>query len=152
MATIRTARELSTIDLTPADISEAQQVTLRFKDVSPQELRIKIETADGLAVALPTGLVKLLQMVLKLASSGEPITLGQPASTLTSVEAAKTLGMSRPTLLKLASEGKIDSTKVGTHTRFARRDVIKFADQLQKESKNNFDEFRNLEDTLGIVD
>lgn len=152
MPTVRAARELNTIDLSPAEVSEAQTVALKFKDVRPQDLRVKLETKDGLAVQLPAGLVRLFQIVLKLASSGEPISLGQPPRMLTSVEAAKMLGMSRPTLIKLANERKIASTKVGTHTRFFRESVLKFADDLQNERKNDFDAFRNLEDTLGVVD
>lgn len=152
MATVRAARELNTIDLTATEISEAQAVVLKFKDVNPQDLRIKIETKDGLAVQLPAGLVRLLRIVLNLASSGQPITLSQPPLVLTSVEAARTLGMSRPTLLKLAAEGKVPSTKVGTHTRFTREAIRKFAEDLQNEQRNAFDEFRDIEDTLGIVD
>lgn len=152
MATIRAARELNTIDLTPTEIQEAKTVILRFKDVRPQDLRIKIETSDGLEVGLPAGLVRLLHMVLNLASSGQPLSLSQPPAVLTSVEAAKALGMSRPTLLKLADEGKIASTKVGTHTRFAHEDIRKFADQVQNQRRASFDEFRDFEDSLGIVD
>ncbi|MHA7271255.1 helix-turn-helix domain-containing protein [Arthrobacter sp. HLT1-20] len=149
---MRAARELNTIDLTATEISEAQAVVLKFKDVHPKDLRIKIETKDGLAVQLPAGLVRLLRIVLNLASSGQPITLSQPPLVLTSVEAAKTLGMSRPTLLKLAAEGKVPSTKVGTHTRFTREAIRKFAEDLQNEQRNAFDDFRAIEDTLGIVD
>lgn len=152
MATVRPSRELNTIDLTPSEVSEAQTLALKFKEIRPQDLRIKIETGDGLAVQLPEGLVRLLQLVLNLASSGEPISLSQPPLVLTSVEAAKTLGMSRPTLLKLAAEGKIPSTKVGTHTRFTHEAVRKFADELQRESRSNFDQLRKLEDTLDVVD
>lgn len=152
MATLRAARELNTIDLTPAEVAEAQTVALKFKDVHPQDLRIKIETEDGLSVQLPAGLVRLLRLVLTLASSGEPLSLSQPPQVLTSVEAAKTLGMSRPTLLKLAAEGKISSTRVGTHTRFTRDAVLKFANESQNGRKDNFDRLRDLEDTLGIVD
>lgn len=152
MATVQLSRELNTVNLTNGEIQDAQDVTRQFKDVDPKDLRIRLETKEGKAVQLPPGLVRLLQLVLRLASSGEPITLGQPPRVLTSVEAAKTLGISRPTLLKLATDGEIASHKVGTHTRFARKDITDFAEERRVERRSAFDDLRTLEDTLEVDD
>lgn len=152
MATVRAAHEINIIDLTPSDISDAQQVVRRFEDVKPQDLRFKIETDAGEAVQIPAGLNELLRVVLGLASQGQKVSLSTPPTALTSVEAAKTLGMSRPTLMKLASEGRIPSTKVGSHTRFSANDIKEFALSQQSERRKSFDELRRFEDELGLID
>lgn len=152
MATVQHARELNTVNLTDSEVREADEVTREFKDVDVDELRIRIETTDGKAVQLPQGLVRLLRLVLRLASSGEPITLGQSPKVLTSVEAAKSLGISRPTLLKMAADDQIPSHKVGSHTRFLREDVRKALELRASERRSAFNELRAFEDALGLDD
>lgn len=63
---------------------------------------------------------------------------------LTSSTAARLLGISRPTLLKKAQAGDIASFKVGTHTRFRREDVLRFARREENRRRVVLDEILSL--------
>lgn len=64
---------------------------------------------------------------------------------LTSSLAADVLGVTRPTLMKWAQEGRIASHKVGMHTRFYRDDVLALSKLRAKERGEAFAEFRALD-------
>lgn len=150
MAAHTAIQNVRTIDVTSSQSEEAREVSRRFLEVDPGDLQIKIESSSGETVVVPDSLSDLLQTVLRLAASGRAIGITQLPRALTSVEAAKVLGISRPTLLKLAANGEIDSHKVGSHTRFNRSDLQAFADQRLSKQRNSFDELRELEDSLGF--
>lgn len=67
---------------------------------------------------------------------------------LTSVEAAKMIGVSRPTLIKMARTGEIPSRMVGTHTRFLTEDVRAFLRRRGDRSIEDFNTFRDAEAEL----
>ena len=64
---------------------------------------------------------------------------------LSSTSAAELLGVSRPTLMKWAKEGRINSFKVGTHTRFNRDDVLALKRSMEKNRNDAFEELRAFE-------
>ena len=83
-----------------------------------------LRAADGEEAALPTALQEILLRALhSIASDGE-VTIGRMREELTSTVAADLLGISRPTLMKWARAGEIDSFAVGSHTRFRRDEVL----------------------------
>ena len=55
------------------------------------------------------------------------------------------LGISRPTLMRWAAEGRISSFSVGSHTRFHRDDVLGLRDARAAERHAAFDELRTLD-------
>ena len=65
---------------------------------------------------------------------------------LTSTVAAELLGVSRPTLMKWAKEGKIATHKRGTHSRFKREDVLQLKRQRAEERMKAFQEWRAFEE------
>lgn len=150
MAALPAIQNVRTIDITSSQSSEAQELSRRLHEVDPRDLQIRIQSSSGETVAVPEDLGRLLQTVLRLAASGQKIGLTQLPKALTSVEAAKMLGISRPTLLKLASRGDIASHKVGSHTRFNLSDLRAFAEKSLNTQRSSFDELRNLEDDLGL--
>ena len=86
----------------------------------------------------------MLAALACLAENGE-VSIGRVPDQLTSTAAADMLGVSRPTLLRWTREGKISSTKVGTHTRFRRDDVIEFRNARERERRQAFNALRALD-------
>ncbi|GAA1859081.1 hypothetical protein GCM10009715_03260 [Paeniglutamicibacter psychrophenolicus] len=152
VSSIATIQGIQTLDVTSAQHAEAVEVQRRLHEVDPKKLKIRIESAAGEEVVIPAGLAKLLHHILRLAASGKSIAITQLAQELTSVEAAKILGMSRPTLLKLAAKGEISFHKVGTHSRFLREDLRKFQEKRLDSRRRAFDELRTFEDSLGLIE
>ncbi|WP_434616547.1 helix-turn-helix domain-containing protein [Arthrobacter sp. A5] len=150
MAALTAIQNVRTIDVTPSQSEEAREMSRRFHEVDPSDLQIKIQSSSGEAVIVPDDLSGLLQTILRLAASGHAIGITQLPKALTSVEASKMLGISRPTLLKLAASGEIAFHKVGSHTRFSRADLRVFAESHLGDQRKSFDELRELEDSLGF--
>ncbi|NJC23985.1 excisionase family DNA binding protein [Arthrobacter pigmenti] len=145
MSALTSTQELSTINVSPKQSEEATEVSRRFSEVNAKDLRIRIESASGETVVLPENLNDLLQTVLRLAASGREIGLAHRSKALTSVEAAQMLGISRPTLIKMAAAGEIPSHKVGSHNRFLRTDLEEFAERRADAERAAFNAFRDLE-------
>lgn len=87
----------------------------------------------------------MLFHTLRIIGEGGSVSIGQMPEELTSTVAANLLGVSRPTLLRWSREGKIDSFKVGVHTRFHLTEVMKLRDQRESERRKRFEELRALD-------
>lgn len=84
-----------------------------------------LRSAEGEDVELPADLQQiLLHTLASIAGDGE-VTIGRMPEELTSTVAAELLGVSRPTLMKWARAGEIESFTVGSHTRFRRDEVLR---------------------------
>ncbi|PRD47992.1 hypothetical protein C5745_07325 [Sphingobacterium haloxyli] len=62
------------------------------------------------------------------------------------------LGCSRPHLVKLLEEGKIQYTKVGKHRRIVFEDVVEYKKQMKAEQKTQLTDMMNLDEDLGLCD
>lgn len=92
-----------------------------------------LRSAEGSDIELPADLQRvLLHTLTSIAGDGE-ITIGRMPEELTSTVAADLLGVSRPTLMKWARAGEIDSFTVGSHTRFTRDEVLRVRAQRADE-------------------
>lgn len=119
----------------------------------PDGADIAIHGPDGDEVDLPKDVQKTVLAALQsIIENGEVAIMRMPAE-LTSTSAAEILGVSRPTLMKWAREGKVDSFKVGTHTRFNRGDILALRRALVKEQDDALEKLRSFElQEFGPVD
>jgi excisionase family DNA binding protein len=65
---------------------------------------------------------------------------------VTTTTAAKLLGVSRPTLMKMIAGGDLPSHKVGTHARLKADQVLAFKRARLARQRKAFDELLDLED------
>lgn len=91
--------------------------------------------ANGETRELPPGLSKIIAQTLESLAANGSATIGILTDELTSNTAAEVLGISRPTLLKMAKAGDIASFRIGSHTRFKRADVLEL--KARRESERN---------------
>lgn len=104
--------------------------------------------SDGTARALPPELSKIIDKAFRALAANGSVIVGTMPDELTSNTAADVLGISRPTLLKLAKADEIESFKVGSHTRFKREAVTAFKAQREAARRVAMDELLALEDQL----
>jgi excisionase family DNA binding protein len=73
-------------------------------------------------------------------SKGLAITLVPRHTMLTTQEAADLLGISRPTVVKLITEGEIAHEQRGRHRRLLLTDVLAYQERARTERKRHLDE------------
>lgn len=100
---------------------------------------------QGSPQPLPRELRELLQRVLEAVASGQGVTVTTVPSELTTSAAAGILGISRPTLIKMAREGRISSHQVGSHMRFHSEDILAERAARRERERAAFRELRDIE-------
>lgn len=86
-------------------------------------------------IKIPLSALKFLGEILKAMSQGKPFSLVPVATEVTTQKAADILGCSRPHLVKLLEEGKIEYTKVGKHRRVRFQDVMNYKQKMREIQK-----------------
>ncbi len=107
-----------------------------------------VETKDKIVVPIRT--LELLVDILKAMSQGKPISIVPVATEMTTQKAAEILGCSRPFIVKLLEEGKIEYTKVGKHRRIKFEDVLKYKQQMKEAQKKHLIEIMNFDEEVGL--
>lgn len=115
------------------------------------QAKIEIEET-GEKIKLPVKALKLLGEILKAMSEGKPVSIVPIATEVTTQMAAELLGCSRPYLVKLLEEGKIEYTKVGKHRRIKYEDVIRYKQEMKEEQKKHLIDIMNADEELGLYD
>jgi len=115
------------------------------------QAEIEIEET-GEKIKLPVKALKLLGEILKAMSEGKPVSIVPIATEVTTQMAAELLGCSRPYLVKLLEEGKIEYTKVGKHRRIKYEDVIRYKQKMKEEQKKHLIDIMNADEELGLYD
>lgn len=94
---------------------------------------------------LPREIGMLLQQVLSAIANGDSVTVSSIPSELTTSEAASLIGISRPTLMKLISEGDLKAHKVGSHHRIRSSDLMSYRRARRERERAAFRELLELE-------
>jgi excisionase family DNA binding protein len=88
--------------------------------------KAKLISLDGKSQLLPTDLSAFLTQVLEELKAGNPITILEDNTELTTMEAARMLAVSRQFLVQLLEQGQIPFHKTGTHRRVYARDLMAY--------------------------
>lgn len=131
--------------------TESRVLTNRLQSEQAQELLENGVTGaevrvQGSAHPVPPELMSLLKHVVRAVAEGRSLTISTVPEDLTTVMAARMIGVSRPTLMKMIAQGELPSHKVGSHTRLKSADVFAFLDARQVERREAFEDLRNLLD------
>ncbi|HEX7287113.1 MAG TPA: helix-turn-helix domain-containing protein [Candidatus Angelobacter sp.] len=111
---------------TPLAISLREQEEINNIYCKLREAEAKLVGPDGKTEILPNNVYSFLLRLLADLKAGHSVTILQSMHRLTTVEAAKVLGVSRQYLIQLLEKGDIPFEKVGTHRRVFVRDILAF--------------------------
>ena len=143
--------------LAPALPSEAEAIlaketsrVLASHMGAAEPLQFRIGPAPEETVRVPTSAVRMLVRILEEMAKGNAITLIPVHAELTTQEAADMLNISRPSLIQLLDEGKIDYRRVGTHRRVRFEALMKFKRQAAADRKAALAELAAYDQELGI--
>ncbi|MFI6127982.1 helix-turn-helix domain-containing protein [Micromonospora sp. NPDC051141] len=107
---------------------------------------------DGEQVEVPTQLVDVLRQISAILARGDGLVINALSRELTTTEAAKLLGMSRPTLIRLLDDGAIACHRVGSHRRLFLSDVLAFRGRQMEERRKSYEALMWESDALGFND
>ncbi|WP_374946763.1 helix-turn-helix domain-containing protein [Agreia sp.] len=110
--------------------------------------RVSVTLDDGTEVPLEPNLARFVVTLVQSIAADGTITAGTLPEVLTTTVAARVIGVSRPTLMKMIARNELPSTKVGSHTRLLRRDVIDFRARRQDARIKAVDELRHAGDAF----
>jgi excisionase family DNA binding protein len=122
----------------------------RLRDGDPMQLQIVGDLSPEATVALPASAVRLLVRILEEMARGNAVTLIPVHAELTTQEAADMLNISRPSLIQLLDEGKIEYRRVGTHRRVRFEALIRYKRQADAARRAALTELAAYDQELGI--
>jgi excisionase family DNA binding protein len=103
-------------------------------------------------VVVPNVVVDLLRQVSAVLDRGDGVVVSEVARELTTSEAARMLGVSRPTLISLIDQGEIRSHRVGTHRRVALKDVLAYRQRRVSQQRAAYEALMAEQDDMGIYE
>ena len=112
----------------------------------------KLVSSDGEEVQVPAQLFNVLRQIATSLAQGNGIVVSTVSRELSTGEAARALGMSRPTLVRLLDAGELPSRKVGTHRRVLAADVLAFRRQQMEQRLKAYEDLMLNSDALGLDD
>jgi excisionase family DNA binding protein len=114
---------------------------------------VRLQIMDGgsrATVKLPAAAARLLVRILDEMARGNAVTLIPVHAELTTQEAADMLHISRPTLIQLLDEGKVEYRRVGTHRRVRFDALMKYKRQADAARRAVLAELAAYDQELGI--
>jgi excisionase family DNA binding protein len=112
----------------------------RALESSESLARARLVAPDGTEIEVPEELQRVLRDVVETLSQGLAITIAPHNTMLTTQEAADLLNISRPTLVRLLSDGEIPYTMRGRHRRILLHDVLGYRERIHQERRQTLDE------------
>lgn len=118
---------------------------------TPEPLRLSLLDGPELeTVSLPAPAVRMLVRILEEMARGNAVTLIPVQTELTTQEAADMLNISRPSLIQLLDQGKIEYRRVGTHRRIRFEALIAYKRRTDAARRAALDELAAYDQELGI--
>jgi len=121
-----------------------------IRNSDPMELRIPDDPSPDGMVKLPLSAARMLVRILEEMARGNAVTLIPVHAELTTQEAAEMLNISRPSLIQLLDEGKIDYRRVGTHRRVRFEGLMKYKRAAEAARRAALEELAAYDQELGI--
>lgn len=122
-----------------------------IEQLTGEETEIEIEETKD-KIIIPVRALNFLGNILKGMSQGKIISIVPLATEVTTQKAAEILGCSRPFLVKLLEEGKINFTKIGKHRRIRIEDVLNFKQKMKEQQKQHIIDIISDDEELGLYD
>src|SRR5262250_51830 len=137
--------------LPPEDSSDLARFARRLASLK-EPARARLVGPDGSQIDIPDELYEVLRDVVTALSHGLAISIAPHNTMLTTQEAADLLNISRPTLVRLLTDGEIPYTMRGRHRRVMLRDILDYRDRTRRERRQTLDQMAADAEDAGLYD
>lgn len=128
-------------------VDEAREILNVIACDSQPAIEVKVGSVPGGIIRLSPDLSKIIWTVVRELAEGATVSISSVPEELSTTEAARMMGISRPTLMKKIREGALASHKVGTHNRVMREDVLALKEHEERKRQKAFSSLRSLQDS-----
>jgi excisionase family DNA binding protein len=136
----------------PIALSESDQRQVLELYQKIQRSRAKLVGPDGRTQSLPVSLYEFLVKLIADLCEGQSVAIVQNDAQLTTVEAARMLGVSRQFLIGQLEKDEMPFHMVGTHRRIYVRDVLAYKMQRDGKRRRILDDLTRAEAEEGLYD
>jgi len=143
-------RENLAVEDAGISISEQDQREIHDLYSKLRAAEAKLVGPDGKVQRLPGNLYSFLCQLLADLKDGNSVTILQSDATLTTVEAAKLLGVSRQFLVQEIEKSRIPYHMVGTHRRLYAREVLAYKSKRDAGRRKQLDDLALAEFDEGL--
>jgi excisionase family DNA binding protein len=133
-------------------ISEGDRNQVLELDQKIQRSRAKLVGPDGKTQSLPVSLYEFLVKLIGDLCEGQSVAIVQNDAQLTTVEAARILGVSRQFLVKVLERDEISYHMVGTHRRVYVRDLLAYKAKRDSKRRQTLDDLTRAEVEDGLYE
>jgi excisionase family DNA binding protein len=151
------ARAVSAVRPDPEDMRTADLALARFKRYlarhqGEHDVRLVVaDTPEQEEFVVPRGAVELLARILAHMAAGKGVSVIPADAELTTQQAADLLNVSRPFLIKLLDDGKIEYRKVGKHRRVRAESLLAYKRADDQRRREVADELAALDQEMGFI-
>jgi excisionase family DNA binding protein len=141
------------LDLPTEDTARQAEQALRGLREAPHHaasVRVVPDEGAETAVVVPAQAIDLLLRVLAHLANGDAVTILPVRAEVTSQQAADLLNVSRPHLIKLLDDGRIQFRRVGTHRRLLLKDLLLYKRRDDAERQEALAELTAEAQKLGL--
>lgn len=143
---------ISSIRPGDVDVAVAARAARRIRDYlanHPEDDLVNVlgETGED-ALVVPRPAVAMLAQVLSLLAKGQGVQIMPARAMITTQQAADTLNVSRPYLIKLLEAQEIPYQMVGTHRRIAFADLLDYKRRDDQRRRAVLDQLAELSEEL----
>jgi len=136
----------------PLAFSPADQSHVLDLYQSMRNSRAKLVRPDGKAQSLPASLPRFLASLTADLNRGRSVAILQNDAQLTTVQAARALGVSRQFLINVLNSGGIPHHMVGTHRRIYAQDLLAYKAKRDSQRRKILDGLSRAEAEEGLYD
>lgn len=137
---------------TEPDDVDRYATAARFVHDHRRRGHLRLVASDGESLELPDRLADLLDDVAEALAEGSDVSVIRNEALVTTTQAAKILGVSRPTLVRLLDQGEISYAQPGTHRRLKLTDVLAYREERERRSEELHRAMADEADELGVYD
>lgn len=149
MAQASSLADRATVEASPAAVTQAGTLV---ETLPADPGLVLLDRATGEELPIPRELSLLMREILRDVSEGRDIRIVTAPKELTTSAAARAIGVSRPTLMKMIAAGELPAHKVGSHTRLKPEDVTAFLQARQEQQREAMRQLLAFSDEFDEVD